>query len=807
MEQTNQSDNTQHTEAEFSIKGFMSACARKWRWFVASIIIFMGLGVAYVVTRQPAYERSMSILVQNQDGGGGVGDIASSFSSLGLVSTNTSVYNEMIALKSPAVIAEVVTRLGLNTTYLLKDFPHGTSLYGSNQPFIASMPDLGARESGSFKYDINPDGSGRMYKFVKVSKGDVIKYDGEVKVPAGATTLKTPLGKVVLTANPRYTGTGFDEKVTIVVGRGAFMNTVDYYGQQISCELADRDADVIDLSIVDVSVERADDILNTVLDVYTERWMNDKNKLATATSKFIDERLALIEHELGGVDTEIMEYRSTHLMANADESTRINVEASRKNDEELLNMETQLQMAKYVLDYVKKPSNQHNIIPLNTTGANPALESQIGQYNGMLMTRNNLEASTSANNPIVKDYDSQLKGLREAITRSLDNTVVNIQGQVNTLRREQGELRGQLAESPKQANDLRGMGRQQKVKEQLYLYLLQKREENQLSQTFSADNTRIITPPMGSNAPVKPKKGMILAVCFLLGLALPGAAVYALEATNTKVRTRKDLERMTTPFIGEIPFIGKKNTLSRIAKKIRGRKARKGELETLSVKVERGNRDLVNESFRIIRGNIDFMQRSDSGHVIMVTSFNPGSGKSFITYNLAASFALKDKKVLIIDCDLRHGSTSQYVGMPGRGITNYLTGATDDWQKLVVPTEEDGLYVMPIGHRPPNPAELLDSQRMKELVEQASKDYDYVLLDCPPVDVVVDTQILSPLVDRTVFVVRAGLLEKSAVNDIEELYKNYRFKQMSIILNGTEKHFSKYGTDGRGYYGDQYGAQ
>ena len=405
------------------------------------------------------------------------------------------------------------------------------------------------------------------------------------------------------------------------------------------------------------------------------------------------------------------------------------------------------------------------------------------------------------------DYDAQLKGLHQAIYEAVSGQVAALNTSLKNLEGAKGTAKGQLTSGPTQALHLLSLERDQKVMQSLYIYLLQKREENEISQTYNADKVRIITPPTGSLRPVSPKKGMIMMISFLLGLCIPGAALYMAEASNTKVRSRKDLEKMSTPFAGEIPYVGKRGSKIKkaLASLTKNKKGGRKKLETVDMVVKEGSRDALSESIRIVRGNIDFMLHKDKTcNVIMVTSFNPGSGKSFISFNLSASFALKGKRVLVIDGDLRHGSVSQFVGMPSKGISNYLTGNTDDWKGLVkaVPGQE-GMYVLPIGHRPPNPAELLDNDRLGVLLDEARKEYDYVLVDCPPVDVVVDTQIVERYVDRTIFIVRAGLLEKHAVAEIDELYHNKRFKQMSIVLNATDSRHSRshsYGTSG--YYGN-----
>lgn len=366
---------------------------------------------------------------------------------------------------------------------------------------------------------------------------------------------------------------------------------------------------------------------------------------------------------------------------------------------------------------------------------------------------------------------------------------------LGSARKERTRAEGKMLSTPAKVLPLLSEERQQKVKENLYLYLLTKREENELSQQFTADNIRVLTPPMGSLKPVSPKKIFIFAIAFILALLVPFVWIYLSVAGDTKVRGKKDLERVRIPFAGEIPQVGKQPKFRKDANT--KPKSRKHETAPLAV-VESGKRDVINEAFRVIRSNIDFMKGKDKGcEVIMLTSFNPGSGKSFISYNLGLSFALKDRKVLLIDCDLRHGSSSMFVGMPSKGLTNYLTENTDDWRNLVMKTPgEPSLSVIPVGKMPPNPAELLENGRLTRLVGEARSDYDYILLDCPPVNIVADTQIVGPLADRTLFVVRAGLLEKSAVKDINEFYDEKKFRNMSLILNGTEAVHSRYYTYG-----------
>lgn len=368
--------------------------------------------------------------------------------------------------------------------------------------------------------------------------------------------------------------------------------------------------------------------------------------------------------------------------------------------------------------------------------------------------------------------------------------MVALRAQIRSLEAIGGQATSQIASNPKQSKYLLSVERQQKVKESLYLYLLQKREENELSQAFTAYNTRIITKPGGSMIPTAPVKKNIFLVAFALGILIPVVIIFIRENMNTRVRGRKDLDGLSVPFIGEIPL------------SIRGKKRVKS-YEAHTIVVKEGSRDIMNEAFRVLRTNLEFMIGKDqSSNVIVVTSFNPGSGKSFLTMNIAISLAIKNKKVLVIDGDLRHASASAYIHSPKIGLSNYLGGQIDKLSDIIDTNEQHPSFsFIPVGTIPPNPTELLFDDRLQKAIHTLKQQYDVVLIDCPPVELVADTQIIEKLADRTVFVVRAGLLERSMLPELENIYREKKYKNMSVILNGTEGSGGRYGYR----YGYQYG--
>lgn len=752
----------------------------KWRWFVLSLFVTMSVAVLRLMSTPSIYTRSAAILVKDDSKSGSSGGAMSEFSDMGIFRSNTNINNELFTLKSPALMTEVVRRLRLNETYTVRKGLKNVDLYKANPVAVT----FGEVMEKPVSFTIRIDSKDAF----TISGLEVAGVESE-NTFAGrmGDSIQTAAGTLFISPTKFYSDACIGTSIRYAIGKAD--GAADRYLHALRVELGSKEATIINLSINDTSIARAEDILNTLIEVYNEKWIQDKNQIAVSTSQFIGDRLSVIESELGHVDENISSFKSEHLLPDVQAASNLYMAQSAENKKELLTLNTQLSTARYILKELKEKSLSQPL-PTNSGIANSNIENQISEYNNMVLNRNRLIANSSEKNPLVKDLANSLQSMQRTIIQSVDNLIVSLNTQIRSIRQQEVTTTSQLASNPSQAKYLLSVERQQKVKEELYLYLLQKREENELSQAFTAYNTRVITAPRGSTLPTAPIKKNILLIAFALGLFIPAVTIFIMENMNTRVRGRKDLDNMNIPFVGEIPMDN--NT-----KKKMGKKAKENEYDIV---VKEKNRNMINEAFRVVRTNLEFMAQGNK--VVMISSMNPGSGKTFITMNLAISFAIKGKKVVVVDLDMRRASLSTYVDKPKTGISNYLGGQVSDWKEIVVNNiVHASLDVIPVGTIPPNPSELLFSSKMEILIESLRKEYDFVFIDCPPVEIVADTSIIAKWADITLFIVRSGLMEREMLPVVDSYYAERKFNNMALLLNGTTVAYGgKYGYHRYGYH-------
>ena len=800
------------------LQDLLYLCLAHWRWFLLSLAVTLGIAVYYILSTPNVYQRTASLMIKEDSKSQSISsDVASMFSDMGLSGGKSNVNNELIAIQSPAVLLETGKLLKLDVNYSVDGAFHPVALYGKDLPVNVQFYGLTDEQSAQVDLQLEPGNRLTITHVSGVDKqGESIDSKDEIHGRLGQT-IHTPVCNIKVEAAAAYASylRGGDAK-PLHVSRTNLYAMTDHIKASLTASISEEKATVIDLTYKDQLTQRAEDVLNTIIAVYRKNWMDDKNQMTISTSRFITERLGVIERELGDVDKSISSFKSSNLLPDVEAAAQQYMQKSSEADKQILDLNSRLAMAKYIRNFLTGRVGKNQLLPSNTGIESQAIEQQIAEYNKTQLERNNLVANSSEQNPLISDYDQSLSAMRRSIVQSIDNFVVTLNTQLSNLQANEAQTTSQIASNPNQAKYLQTVGRQQKVKEALYLFLLQKREENELSKAFTAYNTRIITPPTGDIKPVQPVRRNILLVAVVLGLLIPVVVIFVRENMNTTVRGRNDLKNVTVPFLGEIPYSVSRKHRPTLQQRLMFWKKPK---ETRQIVVKAGKRDIVNEAFRVLRTNLEFMIGTHpEQNVIILTSFNPGSGKSHLAGNIAMSLAIKKKRVLVIDGDLRHGSTSMLVGSPGEGLSDYLNGRTDDLEGIICHGEDHGLVkdfdVLPIGTMPPNPTELLFTDRLATMIKQMRQEYDYVFIDCPPVEIVADTQIIEKLADRTIFVVRSGLMERSMLGDIEQLYKDKKYKNMSLILNGTKAqggrygHYYRYGYHyGYGYgYGYHYGS-
>lgn len=753
-----------------------------WWWYVVSVLLCLALATAYILRTPKVYTRQASVLIKEDNSRGrSLVSQLSSASEMGLFQEATNVNNEVLTIQMPALVLETVKRLHLDYNYSVDGTFHKNTLYGSTLPIQASVAELPDNASLSFVLLLKPDENFTVSDFNYGESEDNV-YFGKL-----GDTLSTVAGKMIISKSPYYQKPQKDQK--IYVSRTGLYTMQAVVRGRLTANISNKQATIIDMTYSDVNTQRAEEILNTLIAVSRETWVKDKNEVAVSTSEFINERLKVIESELGNVDNSISSYRSENLIVDNAAQTNVYMNQAAEASNAITELNNQLYMVRYLKQHLQRGGN-NQLLPENSGLSNSAIEQQFKEFNSLVLQRNNLVANSSESNPLVQDIDKKLNSIRSTIVSGLDNEQAMLSERIRSQQSTVSTNTGRLASNPTQQKYLLSVERQQKVKEELYLYLLQKREENELGQAFTAYNTRVVNPPMGSPKPTSPKTKQILAIALLLGLAIPLALLYLKEMINTKVRGKKDIEKLTVPYLGEVPLYYSKKS---------------GKTLGMQIVVKPQKRDIINEAFRVIRTNFEFMtnDKDNPRKVVLLTSANPSSGKSFLTINIAAALAISGKKVLVMDLDLRMATSSKLVNSPEKGISGYLAGQYPDCP--VYPVENyPGMDYIPVGKIPPNPAELLLSDRLEKLINEKRADYDYIFLDTPPVELVADTSIIKKWVDMTIFVVRAELLEREMIPVIQQYYDEKKFTNLTTLLNGTTSAHGRYGYH-YGYHSYGYG--
>lgn len=795
--------NTNKQQEFLTIRDLWEIFIANIKLFITSVSIAVFISVMYFFITPPIYQRTASILIKDNEKGKSINSAnAQGFEELGLFNSNTNLNNEIELIKTPSYMEEVVNRLNLTYNYYeIKNFIRKVDLY-NNTPFKVVINEDLNKATISFNITYKDVNSYILSDLVineeefnntfNLKNGEILntKY-GEIKIINTALTVDS------LIVDKSYC---FNKK--------SIKEIASYYKSSLNVALRNKDAGIVDLTIKDANPYRAENILNTLISIYNENWIKDKNEVTFNTSKFIGERLDIIQNELNEVDDNISDYKSKNLMPDYAAVTGLHLSQSNETKALILDLNNQLSMAKYIQSYLLNATNKDQLLPVNTGIQSTAIENLIKDFNEQMLKKNVLLENSSINNPLVIDLASTLNSLKGVINKSVEDYIKTLNIQIQSAQNEDKKNKEYLISNPKQAKDLIGVERQQKVKEGLYLFLLQKREENELTQAFSAYNTKVVSLADGLSYPIEPRKTIVLLFALAIGIILPIVYLIIKESFNTLIESRKDLEGLNIPFIGSIPLVeDKKKKLSLFRKKSKKE-------ETHNV-IKSGSRNIANESFRILRTNLDFITNKENRcNIVQVISLLAASGKSFIVANLSLSMSLKNgSRVLIIDADMRRGTLSKYIDSPKVGLSNYLSGKTQTIEEIIYKDLlQNNCDIIPVGVRPPNPTELLLNDRFASLINKLKEHYDYIFIDCPPTEVVPDSGIVAPFCNASIFVVRAGNLDKRLLPDVVSVYESKKYNNMCLVLNGVNYGkggrygygYGKYGSYGYGY-GSYYG--
>lgn len=756
----------------------LTACLYQWKWFLLSFIITFSIALYFLLNTAPVYTRTATILIKTDAKSISVealalGDIG------GLTQSYNSMEDEIVTMRSPMTVQEVVQRLRLNVVYSDRQYLRKHSLYANEVPVQISFLGIDDQRTCQFNFSLHDD-EYEITEFSALGSSELKSYNGRLK-----DTLDIGICKLVVTPSLYYNLHEGDFKC--MVEHLSLDDVTRSYSSRLTINNEVGTA-IVNISMTDERVPRADDFLNTIIAVYGENWIKDHNKTIKSTSAFIERRLEVISKDLTDVEQDISSFMSTNLVPTMEAAAGTYFqeanEANQKVDQLTNQMNTMLNIKTVI-----STSDAYQLLPVSLEL--PAeVSTLIGTYNETILQRNNYIASSSASNPLVKDLDVELSTLREFILNSIDNAVITLNNLQQTARAYQHSTTKKMADAPSKQMYLQGVERQQKVKEAVYTFLLKKREENELSQAFTAYNTRLVNIPNGSRQPTYPVKMKVFLIAFILGLLIPGVYFVMKTFLNNKVRGRKDIEQLSATFLGEIPELSQKKDLKK----------------KYTIEAKKDHNNVINEAFRIVRTSMEFLgDEENKPKVFTVNSLNIGAGKTFITINLGATLSLNGNKVCLLDCDIRKASMSKYINRPKTGLTDYLRGRITNLSEIIFPIENyENLSMIPVGHIAPNPTELLHSKRFAMLIAELRQQFDIILIDCPPTEIVADTLIINPHCDASIFVIRAGVMNRNNLSIVEQYYQDNILRNMSIILNGTDVISNKFGY-GRYGYGYSYG--
>lgn len=799
----------------FDLKKIWGLVLLNWYWVLLSVVLCMGVTFVYLRYKSPVFAASMKVLVKDSERKGrGFQGLGLALGEMGLMSNSDGFDNELEILGSTSLSTSVAKRLKLYVRYHIEGTVKNIELY-KNTPILVDLEESCKDTLGTNLYiEIEQKEKGyHVDGYFNELEPDELTFSQDV--PALPAVLQTEYGAISITPTSEYAtlqAKADAEKVSKIMQRGRRMLVTIYppkyvgrlyAAKKLTASATAKTTTVAEVTVTDTKKARALDFLNELFLSYNEEANEDKNEIARKTEEFITDRLADIGRELENTEGSMESYKKSNDLVNlANDATSI-LSASSEYKRRLLEAETQVSVLNSLMDYMDAPENYLQIIPANLGLENSALMaplvSMISEYNKSVLKRNRYVRDSSEDNPIVVRLTSEIKDLWPSIRQNMENLCHNAEIQKKAIEDEFKHVSGRIAKTPTQERVLTGIIRQQSLQSELYLALLQKREENFIQLYSTVAKGRMIDEPviMGK---VSPRTSVVLLFGLVMGLAIPVVLLLLLDMLRYRIEGRRDVESLTKlPILADIP-------VSKVLDKKSDQRA---------IVVRENFNDVIEEAFRGLRTSIGFVLKPGE-KVIMTTSCIPGEGKTFVAANLAMSLALLGKKVVVVGLDIRKPRLVALFGLkPTRlGIVNFLCGAAPDYDllnKQIIPSGiHENMDVLPAGIIPPNPAELLSGPLLKDALDYLSTKYDYVILDTPPVGLVSDTLTIGRLANVTIFVTRADYSPKANFELINSLSKEGKLTNCNIVLNGVDmtkrRHSRQYGHYGHyGLYGN-YGS-
>ena len=776
-------ENREEEHRGFNLAALWKIVVLHWYWIVLSTIVALGAAFSYLKYTRPVYASNMKILVKDEDSRSRMyrgGQLA--LESMGVISNSNGFDNELEILTSSNISQRVIKSLKLYVSYELDGRLRNHELY-KNNPYIVDMPENQLVDLHSLiqlKIDRQGDGvhvAGEIY--VPRAKEPIL-FERSVKELPGS--FNTPVGTITLQRNP---GVGAElPKQTMYATIMPLEYAAKAYGSRLSVSASSKTTTVAVLNYLDTQPERAIDYLNELFRSYNEDANEDKNEVALKTEEFLKNRISAIREELDATESNLESYKKKNELINLTNDASNALNKLTEYQKEQVELETQLNLVTALLDYVDDPRNAFNVVPSNLGLKDADMSNLLNKYNDYVLQRNRLLKSSSPENPYVKRLTAQLEEMWPTIRLSLKSVRENILTQKRSAEDQYNLFSRRVGEAPTQERSLNNIIRQQEIKVELYLMLLQKREENYISLNSTAAKARVIDDPR-STGQVSPKTKVILLGALVLGLCFPVGLIYLLGLLRYRIEGREDVEMLTKiPVLADIPLAPK---------------SLDGEL---SLAVRENSNDMMEEAFRGLRTNLRFVL-SEKENVIACTSCIPGEGKTFVSTNLAMSLALLGKRVIIVGLDIRKPRLVKLFGLSSdhRGITTFLSSDSGDFQDLDKQIHHavlnPNLDVLPAGVIPPNPGELISREQLDHAIALLREHYDYVIVDTPPVGLVSDTLSAARVADMTIMVCRADYSPRNNFQLINALHHDNKMPKITLVLNGIDLKKRKYGY----YYG------